>query len=152
MSTQAAARQRTLAAVNAPLWRWIQNISSHDLFLKSLNGVQFHITERTSEPNSPTTEFVGHTETTPQIAFRGEYDSSQLTISFSLTHEVMLYTFFGVLSPIDGATMGGIILGSLLSQVPEGSEDEGSWSAQAPPREDDDRCPPRKSAATKKRA
>lgn len=150
MSTHAAARRKTRNDEFAPaqLFR-LGSISNSSLSF--LNGVLCRITSREHNPVGLMTEIQGVTETSPQIPFRGYYNSGQV-ISFSLTHDGVLHTFFGVISPLDNAVMGGCIISGDLTQLPEGAEDEGSWSAQAPPRTEDAGRSSRKTAATKKRA
>lgn len=150
MSTHAAARQRTRDAEFAPRPIWILMTSNPNLAF--LNNVKFFITSWVSRPTGLMTEIEGIAETTPEpTTFQGYYNSSQV-ISFSLMHDDTLYTFFGVISPLEGAGMAGIIIAGDATQLPDGAEDEGSWSAQAPPRDDGDNRSPRKTAATKKRA
>jgi hypothetical protein len=154
MSTNAAAKQRTQDVEFPPPMIWMQKISSPDPNLALLNGVKFHITLSVASPTGQMTEFEGHTETSPPIPFLGYYNSGQL-VSFSLTIDAVLYTFFGVISPTPNAPMAGVILkggstggGGVLPDAPE---DEGSWSSQAPPHEEEDDRRPRKPAGKKKR-
>jgi hypothetical protein len=150
MSTHAAAKQKTRNDESAPAPVFELRIISNSS-LSFLNGVLFRITNSVPSPVGLMTTIEGTAETSPPIPFHGYYNSGQV-ISFSLTHDGVLHTFFGVISPLDNAVMGGCIISGDLTQLPEGAEDEGSWSSQAPPRPEDAGRAPRKTAATKKRA
>lgn len=138
MSTRAAARQSTLANGLTPPALWMQSIISGNSELRKLDGASFQIENQVTGPVGRLTEFTGHAkpENEPPIQFTGYFDSGQV-VSFSLTFHGELYTFFGVFSPTGAAFthMGGIIIGGDVGSASRVAEDEGSWSAQAPPRD-----------------
>lgn len=151
MTTHAAARQKMRVTESAPAQQWTLKISSPNQNLAILNNVECQITRSMPGPNAQPTEIQGSVFTTAgPIPFSGYYESNQV-ISFSLILNGVPYTFFGVFSTTVKASMGGIILAPGLGSDTDGSEDEGSWSSQARPTEDED-CSRRKPAAPKGRA
>ncbi|HEV2707280.1 MAG TPA: hypothetical protein VGV59_15270 [Pyrinomonadaceae bacterium] len=84
-------------------------------------------------------EIKGEGGLTQKVGFLGAYETGGV-ISFSLSFHEKLFTFFGVVTPTAAPRMAGVIISASLTGVGGGedaSEDEGSWSSQAPPREDD---------------
>ncbi|MET0645607.1 MAG: hypothetical protein ABW208_03240 [Pyrinomonadaceae bacterium] len=82
----------------------------------------------------------GNVDNESQTPFVGYFSAGQ-EISYTLTFEGALYTFFGVFNP----SVNGRMIGLIKSNLPDGgdadAEDEATWSAQARPVTEDSRRP-----------
>ncbi len=141
MSAQQTASRKKLALIAPPSTKW--RLLSSAINLHFLSDYTFEINMHNSSPTGLKTDISGFAfaDGEKPIEFTGFYDAARL-ISFWLTHDKTRYTFIGVFSPLapsppeDYTPMGGIIISS-----PDGDgeddddtpEDEGSWSATAPP-------------------
>lgn len=142
MSTSATSKRTTRDAtqpIPSPWKPTIVNVPPGSR-LSLLNGVRC-IVDSIAPPSALGVSLIGgYLDNESKTPFDGFFNADQ-EISYTLTFEGALYTFFGVFNP----SVNGRMIGLIKSDLPDGrdsdAEDEATWSAQARPVTEDSRRP-----------
>lgn len=137
MSTSATSKRTTRDATQPIPSPWRPTIinAPPGSPLSLLNGVRC-IVDSIAPPSAGVIQIGGYLDNESKTPFAGYFNGNQ-EISYTLTFEGRLYTFFGVFNPSVNGRMIGLIKSATPdrgdSDVEDDVEDEATWSAQARP-------------------